>query len=146
MSAAERSAILALIPGQPSLSPGQGSRHIHSAVSLYCVMHDSKDWGNCLGGVFLGWETGFKAVRGGAWMPRRALVLGHRRMGVRQLLALAACCVLAGGLLWDPAGPCWKEASTAFPFSGPWGSFWCCGASPLCPEEVFTHGRRIEFI
>lgn len=57
-----KEAILALIPGQPSLSSGQGSRRINSAVSLYCVIRDSKDWENWLGEVFLGLETGFKAV------------------------------------------------------------------------------------
>lgn len=68
---------------------------------------------------------------------------------MRQLLAFTACCDVAGGLLWEsenPFLPCWKEAGTAFPFSGPWISFQCCGALLLSPEEVFTKGMHIESI
>lgn len=55
-------AILAMIPGQASLSPRQGSKHINSSVNLYCVIYDSGDWGSWLNEVFLGLETGFKAM------------------------------------------------------------------------------------
>lgn len=57
-----KGAVLALVPGQPSLSPRQGSRHIKSTGSLCCVVRDSEYWGNWLGGGFLGLETAFKAM------------------------------------------------------------------------------------
>lgn len=69
---------------------------------------------------------------------------------MRQFLALTACCVAAGGLLWDrgtvPEGPCWKEAGTAFPFSGPGPFSGAVVPHSFCPEEVFTKSKRIDFI
>lgn len=81
--------------------------------------------GKLVGWSFLGLESDFKAMWGDVWVPRRVLVLEHRRMLDHFLPALHAVLLRVDcfGNPKIPVGHYWKEAGTAFPFSRPWISF-----------------------